>query len=161
MRTIDQMIQQEVNCCLSSIVSTLASGYGEDIKSRDLSGMTEQAFELACPIDDYEEAATQEGWTGPFRDEFGAQYFKDETDGQTWTCVSWQALCDEFEIEPYQWEVYEFWAISSWFAEKLAAAGEKVDTDFAGLNVWARTTTGQAISMDGVVQRIYAEMMAA
>jgi len=37
---------------------------------------------------------------------------------------------------------------------------EKVDKDFAGLCIWARTTTGQAIYADGVVERIYAEMMA-
>lgn len=53
---------------------------------------------------------------------------------------------------------YAHWAVSTWLAEKLQAQGERVDTDFAGLNIWARTTTGQAISMDGCIKRIYAEM---
>jgi hypothetical protein len=42
-------------------------------------------------------------------------------------------------------------------ADKLEAAGEKVDKDFAGLCIWARTTTGQTIYCDGVIERIYAE----
>ena len=32
-----------------------------------------------------------------------------------------------------------------------------MDTDFAGLNVWARTTTGQAISIDAVIEAIAKE----
>lgn len=34
---------------------------------------------------------------------------------------------------------------------------EKVDTDFAGLCIWARTTTGQAIWMDPVIRKIFNE----
>ncbi len=71
MRTIEQMISSEVLCCMSSLVSTLAAGYGADIRTgfapndRDLSDLTEQAFELAAPIDDWEEAAIQAGEIRP------------------------------------------------------------------------------------------------
>ena len=54
-------------------------------------------------------------------------------------------------------EVFEHWAVSTWLAEKLEAKGEKVDRDFAGLNVWARTTTGQAIALDSVIEAIVSE----
>lgn len=160
MRTIDQMINQEVHCCLSYMVSTLAKGYGnrlEGQETRDLQDMIEQAFELASPVPDYEEAAIQagweltlKGWTSTEPSARGAEYFANAQD-----------LCETFDIEPYEWEVYEHWAVSEWLADKLLATGEKVDKDFGGLCVWARTTTGQAISMDSAVAKIYAEMMAA
>lgn len=67
-------------------------------------------------------------------------------------------FCDEHEIEPYQWDVFEHWIVSNWLAEKLEAKGEKVDADFAGLTVWARTTTGQSIAMDAVIQAIAADL---
>jgi hypothetical protein len=54
--------------------------------------------------------------------------------------------------------VFEHWAVSEWLAGKLEEQGERVDRDFAGLCVWARTTSGQSISMDGVIERIAAEM---
>jgi len=37
---------------------------------------------------------------GPHRDEFGAAYYRDETDGQTWAGGTWRDLCDNFSIEP-------------------------------------------------------------
>lgn len=72
----------------------------------------------------------------------------------------WRELCEYDGLEPYDREVFEHWAVTTWFAEKLIEAGEKVDADFGALNVWARTTTGQGIASDGVVERIYAAMMA-
>ena len=154
---------------MSSMVSTLASGYDlidrvRGSHHRELGELAEQAFELACPIPDYEEAALQEGWTGPHKDKYGATFFKNATESeqnQTWCAKDWESLCGDFEIEPYDRDVFEHWAVSSWLAEKLIEQGEKVDTDFAGLNVWARTTTGQGISCDGVIERIYANMMKA
>jgi len=38
-------------------------------------------------------------------------------------------------IDPYEWEIYEHWAVSQWLADKLIAQDERVDTDFAGLNI--------------------------
>ena len=160
MRTIDQMISQEVCACASGIVATLAGVYGTTIiPNPDASDLALQAFELACPIDDWEEAATQEGWTGPHTDNFGVTYFSDSSDPEriaTWACRDWQSLCQEFDIDPYQREIFEHWIVSDWLADKLLEEGEKVDKDFAGLCVWARTTTGQMISADGVIERIYA-----
>lgn len=158
-RAADRLVQNEVNCCLSSIVSTLAKGYptfshNMSTDAPDFDGLCEQAFELASPVDDYEEAARQ----ADFIERDGKITTKEEAgDGQhEWD--SWQEACDSEGIDPYQWEVHEHWAVSQWLAEKLIEAGEKVDTDFAGLNVWARATTGQAISMDAVIRRIVQEL---
>ena len=152
-RTAEQLVQAEVFYCVSSLVSTLAAGYGaierpnqwSDLTS--LSDLTEQAFELASPIADYEEAAREaiRQFPGRFLDAESA--------------TDWPAFCDLHDIEPYDREVYEHWIVSNWLADKLEAKGEKVDRDFAGMIVWARTTTGQAIHMDSVIEAIRADLV--
>lgn len=166
--TADRVVRQEVYCCLSHLVSTLAAGYGyvpSQAKrhgltdaGNDLAALCEQAFELASPVDDYEEAAIQAGWTGPHTHATGGTYYEDKTDGQTWACGSWRELCDAHNIEPYQREVFEHWSVSDWLADKLEAAGEKVSRDFANMNVWARCTTGQGIAADSVIEAIAREI---
>jgi hypothetical protein len=66
--------------------------------------------------------------------------------------------CEIDDIEPHEREVYEHWIVSDWLADKLAEKGERVDKDFAGMTVWARTTTGQAISIDSVIEEITADV---
>ncbi|MEZ5529724.1 MAG: hypothetical protein R3E57_07285 [Porticoccaceae bacterium] len=67
-----------------------------------------------------------------------------------------QFVEDEQGEEEYL-EIFEYWAVSSWLAEKLEAKGEKVEQDFYGLCVWGRTCTGQSISMDHVMKQIVKE----
>lgn len=160
----DRLVAQNVQCCLSSLVATLAKGYGADITSQrighgengptDLIDLCEQAFELASPIDDYEEAARQNAW---HQEQDGLWFRAPLTDDEALlrvTAGTAQEACEMDGLEPYQREVYEHWAVTDWLATHLEAQGEKVDRDFAGLTVWARTTTGQAISMDGCIRAI-------
>lgn len=150
--TVENLVSREVHYCVSYLVSTLAQGFGaittpQGARSDDLGDMIEQAFELACPIDDWEEAAFQAGYKE--RDgEWHGQY------------QSAQDACEANDVEPYQREVYEHWIVSDWLADKLAEHGEKVDKDFAGLTVWARTCTGQGIANDSVLITIHAELTA-
>jgi hypothetical protein len=72
---------------------------------------------------------------------------------------------DEFEdfarehnIDPEIIEVYEHWLISGWLASRLEEKGEVVGRDICGLTIWGRCTTGQAISMDWVIQQIYKDL---
>ncbi len=52
-------------------------------------------------------------------------------------------------------DVYEYWFISDWLADKLEDKGEIVLHEFADFySVWGRSTTGQAISMDSVIEDI-------
>lgn len=166
MRTIQDMIQQEIQVCVSSLVSTLAAGANhnnDDMPTPDLDSLAEQAYDLAAPVEDWREAARQEGFdhggdNGGFwfnKAEFGTWKAAASSDDAS-TYDSAQEACEANDIEPYRWDVYEHWAVSPWLAEKLIEQGERVDTDFAGLNVWARTTTGQAIRADAVIERIYA-----
>lgn len=54
--------------------------------------------------------------------------------------------------EPEPQEIFEWWAVSPWLFEKLREEGEPVIDTFPHL--WGRTTSGQAIALDGVITRI-------
>lgn len=160
-RTADDIVRTEVIYCVSYLVSTLAGGCAAITNDRndmrDICDLCEQAQDLAAPIDDWQEAAEQAGWE--YAPEFEPQHiYRDTTDGQTWAAADWQTLCDDHGIDPYQWDVFEHWIVTDWLADKLEAQGEKVDRDFAGMIVWARTTTGQGIAMDSVLQHIAADL---
>lgn len=70
-----------------------------------------------------------------------------------------QKFCHELDIDAdeYESDVYEHWIVSNWLARKLAERGE-VTGDVCGMTIWGRCTTGQAISMDYVIQQIAAEL---
>lgn len=162
-RTIDQMIASEVLCCMSSLVVALAGQYGDCTPSarsgRDFYQLLEQAAELAAPVDDFEEAAIEAGVRLPHFADGDHGWVSDTAEhwGFKSTAEAARHYCEQNDVESLLREAYEFWAVTDWFADKLEAAGEKVDRDFASLNIWARTTTGQQIAADGVVARIYAQ----
>lgn len=155
------MVEREVLCCMSSLVATLANGFPDDLsgmRTRDYPGwsLREQAMELAAPVLDYESAAREAGWRKVAEDAGSEQWqLGDGEDAEL--AAGAEDACYGSDIEPHECEVYEHWAVSQWLAEKLAAKGERVDTDFAGLNIWGRTTTGQAISSDDVIAAIVTE----
>lgn len=136
---------------VSHLVTTLAQGLSSDEAGTPLADLVYQAFELACPVDDYESAAQEEGWKLVNDGWFAS--------GNT-ACDAndWHDLCVKRDIEPHQREVYEFWIVSDWLADKLEAHGEKVERDFANLTIWGRTTTGQAVYADWVMEKIAEEL---
>lgn len=151
-----RLVEQEVHLCLSMLVSPLAQAYGE--AKGDLGELAEQAFELCCGVPDYEEAAIQAGWQldastdkwwNP-KDDDGSRYVNGEH--------AFTRICEDHNLDPYEREIFEHWAVSKWLGEQLAAKGERVDFDFASLVVWGRTTTGQAIYCDRVIEEITEEL---
>lgn len=163
--TPDQLVAREVHYCVSFLVSTLAAGDGAIIGDRasmrrgnleNLQALAEQAMELCSPIDDWEEAATDGGWRP--NPNGGGWWWKDENGHES--APSAQDACEANDIEPYQREVFEHWIVSDWLADRLAEKGEKVDKDFAGMTIWARTTSGQGIASDSVIEAICADLNA-
>jgi len=70
----------------------------------------------------------------------------------------WETICSEDGISPYKMEVFEHWIVSNWLADRLEAKGEAICHDLAGLTVWGRCTTGQAIAIDRVICDIYNDL---
>lgn len=62
---------------------------------------------------------------------------------------------EEGEDEETPQEIFEYWFISDWFAERLKEHGEPVIIDYG---VWGRTTTGQSWILDGVCRAIAKEV---
>lgn len=67
------------------------------------------------------------------------------------------AVCNDYGLEPEYLDIYEHWLVTGWLADKLQARGEVVE-EYLGLTIWGRATTGQAISMDYVIQDIAKEL---
>ena len=55
-------------------------------------------------------------------------------------------------------EALEHWIVSDWLADRLEEKGEMILKDFLGLNIWGRSTSGQAISIDNVIEEIVIDM---
>lgn len=54
-------------------------------------------------------------------------------------------------------EIYEWWAVTNWFGEKLKEQGCVVIESW-GKSYWGRCTTGQSISLDGCIINIAKDM---
>ena len=78
-------------------------------------------------------------------------YIKERVNGHENFCLEFDIDTDEYESE-----VYEHWIVSNWLADKLAERGE-VTGEVCGVTIWGRCCSGQAISMDYVIQQIAAE----
>lgn len=184
---LSDLVRREVIHCVSSLISDLAIGQGSVERGEQTSGLVElceEASELCNPVENYEDAAFEEGievrelddgtwqystkadreeaviWS-PGEDETeedrpGAWQDLDEADDEE---SAYRLACEAENVEPHQWEVYEHWIVSDWLARKLRAHGERVG-ECGGLTIWGRTTTGQAIAMDSIIETIWRELNA-
>ena len=111
-------------------------------------------------IPDYEEAASQAGWTENENRDICNASGNFSNLGEVSDADTWQELCEkqDIELDDYTPEIYEHWIVSDWLADKLENHGHKVLKDFFGMTIWCRPTTGQAILLDGVISEICAEM---
>lgn len=73
-------------------------------------------------------------------------------DSETGLCEN----CYE-EIEEPQ-EIFEWWLVSVWLAEKLRTKSEPILGNEYGV-WWGRCVSGQAISLDEVIHKIYDEVI--
>ena len=64
---------------------------------------------------------------------------------------------EEFEMDMMPKEIFEWWLVTEYFGNKLREKGIPVLENDYGF-WWGRTTFGQAMSLDGVVQEIYKDL---
>jgi hypothetical protein len=147
-RNVSDFVQREVICCLSTMISEMYPlwEHVSSVYQDDLMG----AYETEP---DYEDAARDHNW-----DEENGEIFS--LDNKDEFANSWEEACDisGIDVDDYRREVFEHWAVTSMLANELEEHGEKVIRDFMGFDIWCRTTTGQAISIDEVICDIWDDL---
>ena len=81
-------------------------------------------------------------------------YITDETTAQAYGYDSLEAMQKAGEDRQ---EVHEWWFVTEWFYQRLRKKGVPVIDSVYGF-IWGRTTTGQSLALDAVVQEIYDEL---
>ncbi len=159
MRTAEDIVRTEVYYCVSSLISTLAGCAGMSDSAIDANRpaweLFNSAMDLATPVEDWEEAIIQAGWRKATADDLALGFSAWQLDDEGIQSDDSPAdIASEHDIDPYEFEVFEHWIVSDWLADELETRGEKVARDVAGMTIWARTTTGQAIYADAVFEDI-------
>lgn len=150
-RTTDDIVQSNVFANVTGLTYPLAQVYGHDLPG-DLNELAEEAWTIWTPLEDWQGAAEEE-----------SEMFTYDAESDTWSdedddiFASAQEICEMYNVDPHEREVFEAWAVTNWLGEKLEAYGERV-TETGGLIVWSRTTTGQAIALDWVIEQIAADL---
>jgi hypothetical protein len=165
-RAVDDMArrlaQTDVCYCVSALVSELYKGAFEPggIMSED--DATSLAYRQP-DADDYQDAdcrnvtVYQDGERWAWRDDGDTM-----PDDFATAVEAWQAAFNATgQDEPDGTDCLEHWLVTDWLADKLEAAGEAVARDVAGLTIWGRCTSGQAIYADAVIQRIARDVLEA
>ena len=129
-RECDRFVQSEIMCCVSFLISEIG---GRDLRIEE-SEWFDEWLTLTKPIEencgcDMDEEELREA---------------EENDEEKEPCGN----CFR--------EIFEHWVVTRWMADTLRERGEVV-VDFMNLDVWARTTTGQSIALDGVIRDIIKE----
>ena len=148
----DELVTREVRCCLSQLVSRFE---GDEEWQEDLSAAVEDSLRTEVEL----RTAELEAGAEP----------EDEHERGIYAFVHCNSEdCDEDDLESAQddWvesrrdqrEPLEYWAVSRWLGRKLSERGEVVLSDWYGLTIWGRQTSGQSIGIDYVIRQIVLEI---
>lgn len=148
-RILGQLVQRELGSCVSSLVHHFSQNE-EALTGSDYS------------YEDILQLCEQEDWESSVREHAN---FVSEENGDIIVKVDdeeeyddWREAAEALGIdEPQRHEAYEHWIVSDWLADKLKGEGE-ITGELFNLTIWGRCTSGQSISMDGVIARIAAGM---
>ncbi len=167
-RICDQLVRREVITCCSSLVDAIARN-PETWKAMELD---EDELATLMQATDYEQAARD--WISDAGIEELDEAFNlgveedaaledvrrladDELDKLG--VMEYEKFCRDTDIDTdgYVNEAYEHWIVTPYLADKLEELGEIVGELF-NWKIWGRCTSGQAISLDYVIQRIASDM---
>ena len=160
--SIQDLVQREVIYCVSSLVHTLTQENKLDEE------LAISLWEGSISFDDAEYAINQDGSYIAQKDGLWGLYDNDEPDSPIidYEYETKEELINYYfddmnwDINDYRSEVFEHWIVTSWLGKKLQEHDETVVEDVLGISyIWGRTTTGQAIHCDCVIQQIYNELI--
>lgn len=162
-RRCDEVVYREVYCCVSTMAEYILQKSGEDpnapFSNEDIENPMQSA-EL-----EYNNKWYYDIWSTEELKEFKTEK-QEELDH--WlehdmiTAFDYNKLqgeledaCNEAEsqLEEYK-EIFEYWICSPWLIARLSERNEAV---IPHEQIWCRCTTGQSISIDGVIREIVKE----
>ena len=152
MRTIEQIIDREVYMNVSQLICNVVysdSGYMEEfleeIQNRVDYDEVISAIDYNCDTEDIAELL----------EEIGCDELSDIDISDSGNITAIEEFCADNGIDTYEYEqeIMEYWAISKWLYETLDFVGYPV-SEFQGMYIMCRTTTGQMLSMDYVWQQV-------
>ena len=136
---LDKLVGREIYCCVTSVVEYILQ---QDDSNAPFSwDDVETEPRKICSECDYKDNFT-------------------ENEDGTYTCDHCHKVYDEDEYEnldDLEDEIYEWWAVSCWFADKLKEKGNAI-IESGCCSYWGRGCTGQAIALDGVIAHIGYDM---
>lgn len=139
----DRFVQREIKACFSyemeAVLRASADQHGKPEYPLPTYDEIENSYEERCPQCGESEENPEEQLT----------------EGKEYKCASCGEVFDEWEQEPQ--EIFEWWIVTEYLYRKLKAKGHPV-LEWGNNFYWGRCTTGQAISMDGAISSICAEM---
>jgi hypothetical protein len=158
-RILDMLINREVYCCMTSEMEYMLSRVyeGDDNNPFDEEDLY-NTYEEVCP-----ECQSGYGFTERTYDELTdeqKEMVDEDEDGTFYICDNCGHVLTEEDYnnrDSQPREIYEWWAVSKWFGEKLAAKGCCVIESW-GKSYWGREATGQSISLDRCVIDIAKDM---
>lgn len=136
-----KFVERDVMACVSGMVEYIINKGFEDREAPFSLDDAENYYTTKCP-------------------ECGDTGSMEETENENGETIYKCTYCnhkqeEEFDTEPQ--EVYEWWIVTNWLGEKLKKHNRVIIND--GFNtIWGRTTTGQAILLDGVISEICSEL---
>lgn len=166
-----KLVDRDVIYCVSSLVYGLSQAALSGEQCRTIGVDEDQLVDLwqrAPDVDSYRDAldpsdaerfdvheAGEGIWIWRVLDVAGDVESEGEEDSEL---GAWRAAFEsDNRDQPDGAEIYEHWIVSDWLGRKLTERGETVVGDVAGLTIWGRPTTGQAIAMDSVIEAIARE----
>ncbi|SER27220.1 hypothetical protein SAMN05216548_11451 [Faunimonas pinastri] len=161
MRSVEQMVRAHTLADVSDLMLALAQGDDlVDINTHrvtdriELARLCNRAMKFAGFPQAYEKAARSCGW---LVDDGLFVHHQQETAASASPTdeTGWEDLCLEYGIDLNDADTSECWVVTDWLAYHLEQRGERIDFDFGGLTLWARTTGGRPVWCDPVIQDIF------
>lgn len=162
-RACDEFVYRHIERNAGELIDMLLH-----IPDHEYMAHSEAAMDIAyrpLTADDYREQCSDSKITvNPLKGGFGGFYILGGEDVEYHEDIelfdneieAWESAYSYIgQDEPDRQEALEFWAVSDDLAVGLYIHGEPVDRDILGFSIWGRATSGQSISMDSVIQRIY------
>ena len=137
-----KLVNREVFCCMTS----------------EMEYLLQHSYDESDPLYSWDEV--YECCTAKKCSECGEEDWFEEDDEGNYICKGCGHKYSEEEYEELDVadpEIYEWWAVSNWFGEKLREHGEVV-LDGWNKQIWGRQCTGQAILLDWVIEKIAYDM---